>query len=67
MQSYLLPVMQQYFGQHPCTFQQDGASIHRAHEVIDFIHTHKVQVLEWPAHSPDLNIISKCGTIRRRQ
>ncbi|RYH19678.1 hypothetical protein EON65_25745 [archaeon] len=28
LQSYLLPVMQQYFGLHPCTFQQDGASIH---------------------------------------
>ncbi|RYY71747.1 hypothetical protein EON63_21470 [archaeon] len=57
LQSYLLPVIQQYFGQHPCTFQQDGASIRRAHEVTDFFHTHKVQVLEWPAHSPDLNII----------
>ena len=57
LQSYLIPVMQQYFGKHPCIFQQDGASIHRAHEVTDFFHTHNLQVLEWPAHSPDLNII----------
>ncbi|RYH08853.1 hypothetical protein EON65_40595 [archaeon] len=57
LQNYLLPVMQQYFGQHPCIFQQDNASIHRAHGVADFFHAHNIQVLEWPAHSPDLNII----------
>ena len=50
-------IIQQYFGQHPWTFQQDGAAVHTVHEVGDFFHAHNLQVLEWPPHSPDLNII----------
>ncbi|RYY73470.1 hypothetical protein EON63_20005 [archaeon] len=42
---------------HPCIYPQDNAAVPTAHGVADFFHTHKVQVLEWPAHSPDLNII----------
>jgi hypothetical protein len=57
LQNYLLPVMQQYFGDHPCFFQQDNAAVHTAHAVADFFHRHNIQVLDWPAHSPDLNII----------
>jgi transposase len=57
LQDYLLPIIQQYFGQHPCIFQQDGASVHRTNKAVTFFHEHNLQVLEWPAHSPDLNII----------
>jgi transposase len=57
LQNYLLPIIQQYFGQQPCIFQQDGASVHTAHQVSDFFQAHNLQILEWPAHSPDLNII----------
>ncbi|RYG93749.1 hypothetical protein EON65_58455 [archaeon] len=56
-QHYLLPIMHQYFGQHPCIFQQDNAAVHTAHGVADFFYTHQMQVLDWPAHSPDLDII----------
>ncbi|RYH06907.1 hypothetical protein EON65_42305, partial [archaeon] len=53
----LLPVMQEYFQHRPCMFQQDNATVHTAHEVDEFFKAHNTQVLDWPAHSPDLNII----------
>ncbi|RYH15065.1 hypothetical protein EON65_32400, partial [archaeon] len=53
----LLPVVQEYFQHHPCMFQQDNAAVHTAHEVDEFFKAHNMQVLDWPAHSPDLNII----------
>ena len=53
----LIPVICEYFKDHPSIFQQDGASVHTAHEVSDFFNAHNIQVLDWPPHSPDLNII----------
>ncbi|RYY82346.1 hypothetical protein EON63_13550, partial [archaeon] len=41
----------------PCIFHQDNAAVHTAHGAADFFHTHQIQALDWPAHSPDLNII----------
>jgi transposase len=57
LKDYLIPIIQQYFGRRPCLFQQDGASVHTAHEVSEFFKSHNLQVLDWPPHSPDLNII----------
>ncbi|RYY75191.1 hypothetical protein EON63_19455 [archaeon] len=57
LQQYLLPVIEQYFGNHPCIFQQDNAAVHTAHEVHEFFHARHLQVLDWSPHSPDLNII----------
>ncbi|RYG97457.1 hypothetical protein EON65_52845 [archaeon] len=53
LQQCLLPVIQQYFLGRPCIFQQDNA----AHDVHEFFHAQHLQVLDWPPHSPDLNII----------
>ncbi|RYH25129.1 hypothetical protein EON65_16000, partial [archaeon] len=57
LQNYLLPVIEQYFHGSPCIFQQDSAAVHTAHEVHEFFHAQHLQVLDWPRHSPDLNII----------
>ncbi|RYH13999.1 hypothetical protein EON65_34340 [archaeon] len=57
LKDYLLPVIHQHSGNHPCVFQQNNAAVHTAHEVAIFFHTHHLQVLARPANSPDLNII----------
>jgi transposase len=57
LHDYLLPTTQQYFDNRPYLFQQDNAAIHTARIVSDFFQQHNVNVVEWPANSPDLNII----------
>lgn len=41
-------------------FQHNNASIHRAKIVKTYLTKKNIQVLEWPAYSPDLNIIENC-------
>ena len=57
LRNYLIPIIQEYFHRCPCVFQQDGASVHTAHVVEEFFNNQNIRVLEWPPHSPDLNII----------
>ena len=57
LQEYMLPVKQKYFQGKPFIFQQDNATIHNAQVTKDFFKSEKITVLDWPPHSPDLNII----------
>lgn len=38
-------------------FQQDNASVHTAEIINDFFKEHNITLLDWPAHSHDLNPI----------
>jgi transposase len=57
LKNYLIPIIREYFHRCSCIFQQDGASVHTAHGVEEFFKSQNIKVLEWPPHSPDLNII----------
>lgn len=57
LRDYLIPVIREYFHGRRYIFQQDGASVHTAHVVEEFFKSQNIQDLEWPPHSPDLNII----------
>ena len=38
-------------------FQDDNAPVHRAHIVREYIQENNINHMEWPAQSPDLNVI----------
>jgi transposase len=57
LEGNLIPLAHNYFHGCPYIFQQDGASVHTARVVHEFFDHHNIPVLEWPPHSPDLNII----------
>jgi hypothetical protein len=38
-------------------FQQDNAKIHRSYRAQEWFERHGIEVLDWPAHSPDLSPI----------
>ncbi|KAF0737357.1 hypothetical protein Ae201684P_006326 [Aphanomyces euteiches] len=60
LRDFLLPYLQYLPEIHDVEnpiFQQDGAKIHTSKVTKEFLEANGVEVLEWPAKSPDLNII----------
>jgi transposase len=46
-------------------FMQDGAGVHRAQAVTEFLDCHHINTIDWPPYSPDLSPIDILGTTSR--
>lgn len=55
LMDFVTPVFDSH--QNDYIFQQDNSPVHTAKRVTDYIKTQRIQTLEWPAKSPDLNLI----------
>ncbi len=56
---FMLPSADKLYGNADFIFQQDLAPAHTAKGTKSWFNDHGVTVLDWPANSPDLNLIEK--------
>ena len=57
LQPVLLPFIQHHFPNGRCEFQHDNAPAHRARRTTQFLQANQINVLDWPALSPDMSPI----------
>ena len=55
LEYFMLPAGEEIFGCIDFTFQQDLAPAHSARSIMRWLEDHDIEVLPWPANSPDLN------------
>ena len=55
LEDIMLPSVGQIYPNNSFAFQQDNCPVHTANAVREWFHRNNIEVLPWPAYSPDIN------------